>query len=508
MKFKLLLLSFLFSATFGWGQVNLAAGGTYNQNFDGLGTTAIGTYTNNTTLAGWYITTPGLPINTGSTNANSCYNFGIAGTNPLSDRALGAISTATTHRFGLRLLNNGASDITSFNISFTGEQWRSFNAGNLVFEYQTGATVTSITTGTWTALAALNFSSLATSAGAAMDGNAPANRTAVSATLTVTVPAGTEIFFRWSRIGSSSPGLAIDDLSVVANGGCSSAAITGQPSTTIQNLCQSAAATALSVTATGTTLSYQWYSNAANSNVGGTLIAGATSATYTPSTAVAGTLYYYCVVTATCGAPVTSNVSGAVNVTAIPAAPSGTINVSANPSCGAATLSYSAPNANIYWQTTAGGMLTTNPTTSNYTSSATAGPYTIYVRELSGSCWSPATSVTFTVVAPVNVTVPPPNRVITDGNNTTFTVTATGSSLTYQWQVDTTGTGTSFVDLANGAPYSNVTTSALGITAATIGMNGYLYRCVVSGAAPCGSVTSASGSLTVTLTAPDRKSVV
>lgn len=398
MKLKLLIVA-LFCSVLGWGQVNLAAGGTYNQNFDGLGTTSIGTYTNNTTLAGWYITTAGLPINTGTTNANSCYNFGALGTNPLSDRALGAISTATTHRFGLRLLNNGASDITSFNISFTGEQWRSFNAGNLVFEYQTGATVTSLTAGTWTALAALNFSSLATSGGAAMDGNAPANRTAVSATLTVNVPAGTEIFFRWSRIGSSSPGLAIDDLSVVANGGCSSAAITAQPSTTIQNLCQGSAATALSVTATGTTLTYQWYSNATATTSGGTPV-GTSSASYTPVTTATGTLYYYCVVSAACGASATSNVSGAVNVTAIPSAPAGTINVSANPSCGAATLTYSAPNANIYWQTTATGTSTANPTTSSYTSSATAGSYTIYVRELNGSCWSPATSVTFTVVAP------------------------------------------------------------------------------------------------------------
>ena len=508
MKFKLLLLSFLFSATFGWGQVNLAVGGTYNQNFDGLGTASIATYTNNTTLAGWYITSAGLPVNTGTTNANSCYNFGVLGTNPLSDRALGAISTATTHRFGLRLLNNGASDITSFNVSFTGEQWRSFNAGNLVFEYQTGTTVTSITAGTWTALAALNFSSLATSGGAAMDGNAPANRTAVSATLTVSVPAGTEIFFRWSRIGSSSPGLAIDDLSVVANGGCSSAAITGQPSTTVQNLCQSAAATALSVTATGTTLSYQWYSNTTATTSGGTAV-GTNSASYTPSTAATGTLYYYCVVTAACGAPVTSSVSGAVNVTAIPAAPAGTINISANPSCGAATLTYSAPNANIYWQTTAGGTSTANPTTSSFMSLATAGTYTRYVRELSGTCWSPATaSASFTIVEPIAITAQPPNRVITDGTNTTFTVTATGTTPTYQWQVDTTGTGTSFVDLANGAPYSNVTTATLNITSATIGMNGYLYRCIVSGAAPCGSVTSNSGSLTVSLTAPNNPTAI
>lgn len=327
--------------------------------------------------------------------------------------------------------------------------------------------------------------------------------------ISATIPAGTAAGAGYRiRVVSSNPVVTGSDNTVnltVQN----SAAITTQPSTTVQNLCQSIAATALSVVGTGTTLTYQWYSNTSNSNSGGTLVAGATSASYTPSTATAGTLYYYCVVTASCGAPVTSNVSGAINVTATPSTPAGTINISANPSCGAATLSYSAPSATIYWQTSATGTATTNPTTSNYTSSATAGSYIIYVRELSGSCWSAATSSgSFTVVAPVNITAQPPNRVITDGNNTTFTVTATGSSLTYQWQVDTTGTGTSFVDLTNGAPYSTVTTSSLTITAAPLSMNGYLYRCVVSGAAPCGSVTSNSGSLTVSLTAPNNPSAI
>lgn len=50
-------------------------------------------------------------------------------------------------------------------------------------------------------------------------------------------------------------------------------------------------------TATGQgTLSYQWYSNTTNSTTGGTLITGATSATYTPPTSAVGTTYYYVVV--------------------------------------------------------------------------------------------------------------------------------------------------------------------------------------------------------------------
>lgn len=52
-------------------------------------------------------------------------------------------------------------------------------------------------------------------------------------------------------------------------------------------------------TATGGTLTYQWYSSTVNSNVGGTAILGATAASLTiPTTLVEGTYYYYCVLKA------------------------------------------------------------------------------------------------------------------------------------------------------------------------------------------------------------------
>ena len=212
-----LVVFFSLSWNLGMGQLNISSGSTLTQDFNGLGTTAITTWTNNVTLPGWYITSTSLPLQTGTSNANSCYNCGIASTNPITDRALGALSTATTHRLGLRLVNNGTTTINSFLISFTGEQWRSFNAGTLVFEYQKGSTVTSLTTGTWVPFTSLDFASLATSAGAATDGNNSSCRTAKNATLIVDVAPNTEIFFRWSKLGTSSPCLAIDDLSITAS---------------------------------------------------------------------------------------------------------------------------------------------------------------------------------------------------------------------------------------------------------------------------------------------------
>ncbi len=60
------------------------------------------------------------------------------------------------------------------------------------------------------------------------------------------------------------------------------------------------AVTALTVAATqseGAEVSYQWYKNTANNTTSGTLIEGATAATYTPAIDTVGTTYYYVVAT-------------------------------------------------------------------------------------------------------------------------------------------------------------------------------------------------------------------
>jgi hypothetical protein len=85
-----------------------------------------------------------------------------------------------------------------------------------------------------------------------------------------------------------------------------------QPFAVSQIVCRNGTATGLSITATGA-VSYQWYSNSANSNAGGTLISGATNSTYTPVTTNTGTSYYY-VEVSDGNSSIKSNVSGAVVV--------------------------------------------------------------------------------------------------------------------------------------------------------------------------------------------------
>lgn len=98
--------------------------------------------------------------------------------------------------------------------------------------------------------------------------------------------------------------------------------------------------------------------------------------------------------------------------------------------------------------------------------------------------FKPATTV---IVNPVSVAVCP-------GATTNFSVTATGNNLTYQWQLSTNG-GSTWNNISNGGKYNYATTAAITITNATSDMNGYKYRCVVSG--ECPSATSTDATLTI-----------
>jgi gliding motility-associated-like protein len=83
--------------------------------------------------------------------------------------------------------------------------------------------------------------------------------------------------------------------------------LTAQP-TAPSAVCLNASSNTISVTATGSNLTYQWYSNTANGTTGATAIANATSNSFSIPTNAAGTKYYYAVVTGSCASSVTSNI--------------------------------------------------------------------------------------------------------------------------------------------------------------------------------------------------------
>ncbi len=85
----------------------------------------------------------------------------------------------------------------------------------------------------------------------------------------------------------------------------------------------------------------------------------------------------------------------------------------------------------------------------------------------------------------------PTDSIVCAGTNASFSINALNTT-GFQWQFDD---GSGWVDLANNATYSGVTTNTLNITAATVAMNNYKYRCVVTNS--CSSTNSLPAVLTV-----------
>lgn len=219
----LLLLFIRLSATHAAGNISLTSLGTsYLQNFNTLATSG----TSDVMPDGWSFSETGANANAmytagdGSSNSGDTYSFGIG-----SDRALGSVQSGSLlAAIGACFTNNTGQTITSLDISFTGEQWRLGTTGRadrLDFQYSTDAT--SLTTGSWFHVDALDFSSPNTTAATgALDGNAAANRTAISASITgLSLASGATVFVRWTDFNASGTddGLAIDDFSLTGQGG-------------------------------------------------------------------------------------------------------------------------------------------------------------------------------------------------------------------------------------------------------------------------------------------------
>jgi len=194
----------------------------YTQDFNTLASSGTGS----TLPTGWTFLEVGSNANglytagTGSSNTGDTYSFGPSGS---SERALGGLrSSNLIPLFGVEFRNDTGSTIASLAIAYTGEQWRLGNTGRvdrLDFQYSMDAT--SLTTGTWQDFDALDFTSPSTSGSTgARNGNDPANRTLLSATLPLTVPAGGTFRLRWMDFDATGAddGLAVDDFSLTAWG--------------------------------------------------------------------------------------------------------------------------------------------------------------------------------------------------------------------------------------------------------------------------------------------------
>jgi len=152
---------------------------------------------------------------------------------------------------------------------------------------------------------------------------------------------------------------------------------------------------------------------------------------------------------------------------------------SANPSGTYKPTNFEADN----WPAPGPGTAATAVTLSTFGNGNQNGTWSLYIFDDVGGdagSWT-SWSITFTdppaVCFPINITGQPANAIVCAGFNGSFTVAATPNGVSYNWQVNT---GSGFTYLANGGVYSGVTTATLNITGATLAMNGYQYRCVVT----------------------------
>jgi len=164
-----------------------------------------------------------------------------------------------------------------------------------------------------------------------------------------------------------------------------------------------------------------------------------------------------------------------------------------------ATFIVAASNATGYqWQISTDGGSTfsdiAGATSAGYSTAITVladsgTRYRVVVTGAGNSVISSAVTLTVTAapIAP-SISVHPANQTITEGQDASFSVTASGTSLSYQWQRSTDGGG-SFTDVAA------ATGTTLNLTAAPLSSNGCQFQVLVSNVT--GSITSNPATLTV-----------
>ncbi len=119
-------------------------------------------------------------------------------------------------------------------------------------------------------------------------------------------------------------------------------------------------------------------------------------------------------------------------------------------------------------------------------SQADAGSYSVVITNFDGTITSSDAAVT--VIDPIVITGQPTSVTINSGQNAALTVTASGTSPSYQWK-------RGGVNLSNGGHVTGATTAALSFTGATQTPDMASYSCIVSNFA--GAVTSGAATLTV-----------
>jgi hypothetical protein len=222
------LIALIGAISAGYGQ--LLFNGSYTEDFDTLPITGTGS-TNTFSLAGWYSNDTTIVATNGSSGYSGLLSLGSSSS---AERALGSggSDSVDTTYYALRLVNDTGAPIPSVYVSYVGETWRQGSATSndpYGLEFAFSRDATGVEDGTYFRRTSLDYISSvplvvgdpATSGMAsAINGNADANRTLISAVLTFSGgwQPGQELWLRWSDLNSNGfdASVGIDNLSIVA----------------------------------------------------------------------------------------------------------------------------------------------------------------------------------------------------------------------------------------------------------------------------------------------------
>ena len=249
-----------------------------------------------------------------------------------------------------------------------------------------------------------------------------------------------------------------------------------------QTICSGSAAS-FSVAASGTALSYQWMKGNVNLVNGGN-ISGANTATLNinPATIADTSSFYHVVITGACAPSSSSmNVSLLINL-----APNITTQPANQTVCSGSPASFSvaATGTALSYQWMKGNVNLVNAGNVSGVTTATlsinpatlADTSSFYHVVITGACAPSSSSINVSLLintAP-NITTQPANQTVCAGSPASFSVTASGTALSYQWMKGN-------INLINGGNISGVTTATLNINPATIADTSSFYHVLITG---------------------------